>query len=500
MSTVDIISPELNYSAKVSNHSSPLYLKLQPINNVTTFAPSLTSVYGPVEILIPSKVLSLKNSRLTYDVTIPAQASSTYTWMQSNALCMLDRIVLTTQNSNQILADIPNLNRYSSMLTPVLTQYDELLNKPSPLYCATGTQVGASQPIMYSSQAIAQQFPLEDVSRSNSINNFDGIGADGGVPYGNIRKCIVSSGTATANALSFQIPLESIQASILDIDQLLYFSGEQVLMSLYFAPVNRYAWGGTSQIQPYVGAIAPSGTWAINNLTLYLYTEQNLSVSQSIVQKVMSQGVTIPFPYPFIQRQALAGSTLSLTQQLTRGFGSKLLFAAVSAFNGTTQTTTVPTYGESNNSAQDHSLGFLLGLNNANVAAQSSTGAFTSPTGYYTALNYNTYIDNIPILTNSNMNFYTGEHWLYNKKHLKGSCIQSINDYNQSFVHIDSFLNDPLCKADWTAIDGLDMDAMHQYSITFTGTISGTTPTVNLYVVFCCQKTLHLTPTGVTIS
>ena len=471
-SIVEKISPELDYVHKVGNHSSPLYVKLQPINNIQTFNASLTSVYGPVEVLIPAKCLSLKKSRVSFDLTIPAQAANTFAWMQGNALCMFDRITITSQNTNQVLMDLPNFNRYASMLSPILTSNIELNNKSSPL-------VGASTPLMYTTQALAQSSPLEDVSRSNSIVNVDGLNTDIGTPFAGVRKTFVSTAAATSNNLAFEFELGSIQASICDLEQLLYFAGEQLLISFYFAPVSRFAWGSTSQTNPTTGQIAAIGNFAVNNLALYLYTEQNIGVSTALVEKVMRTGLSIPFPYGFVSRNSVASGSWSIVQSCTRGFGSKLLFVATSIFNPT----------ESGSTAQDHSIQGLLAASN----------------GQYTSLQYNSYIDNVAILTNNNISAINtnagtqcGEHWLYNKEHLKGSAINSLISYNVDFCHIDSFITDSLCHADWTAIDGLSLDAMHQFSFVSYGT-STNAVTNNVYIIFVCQKTLTLSPSGVQV-
>jgi len=471
-------SPDITYTEQIGNHSSPLYVKLNPINNVQSFNPSLTSVYGPVEILIPSKCINLSKSKISWDLTVPSQGGSNFAWLQANALCQLDRITLTSQNTNQVLADIPNLNRFASMLSPVMTTQEQLQNKASPF--TSGLGANTVVPTMVSSLATAQLTPVEDVSRSNAGANPDGNAIDYGTPFGNsIRKMFVSTATATANYISFEFDLSSIQASIFDINKLLYFSGEQLLLSLYFAPVNRYASLSLSATDPTSTSGAAIGTWVVSNLAAYLYTEQNLDVSTALVEKVMrGGGLKVPFPYPFIQRQSVSSGSWAITQQLTRGFGSKLLFAAFSVFNPT----------EVNRTAQDHSIQTLI----------AAAG------GSYTALSYNTLLDNIPILTNNNIGIIgggstQGEQWLYNKAHLTGSAINSIINYNVDFCHIDSFVSDPLCKFDFTTIDGLDLDAMHQYSIAAYGT-SGASVTNNVYVIFVCQKTLNFTPSGVQIS
>jgi hypothetical protein len=479
MTTVEKVSPEIDFSHKVGNHSSPLYIKLNPINNVQTFNTSLTSVYGPVEILVPAKVLSLKKSKLSWDITIPAQGAANYAWIQANALCQLDRVVITSQNTNQILLDLPNLNRYASMFSPVATTMEELNNKASPGYSTTLTTV----PQTSATQAAAQAIPYEDISRNFQSTNVDGNATDYGCPGAGIRKLLINTATNTAAALAFELDLGSLQGTICDVDQLLYFSGEQLLISLYFSAVNRFAFLGTSATIPTTGVGAAVGQFTVNNLNLYLYTEQNLSVSTGIVEKVMKGGgISIPFPYPFIQRQAVASGSISVTQQLTRGFGSKLLVVGVGIFNPT----------ETSGTAQDHS---ISGLASANAGA-----------GQYTLFAYNTLLDNIPILTNSNIvaintaaTQQNGEYWTYNKAHLKGSAIQSLNAYNNDFVHIDNFCSDPLSYIDWVVRDGLDLDAMHQYSFVVYGTATNAVNN-NVYIAFICQKTLNLTPAGVQVS
>jgi hypothetical protein len=253
-------------------------------------------------------------------------------------------------------------------------------------------------------------------------------------------------------------------------------------MSLYFAPIQKFAFLGTSATNPTTNQqnISTATAWSLQNLAMYLYTEQNVSVSQGIVQKVMSGGgIRIPFPYPFVQRQSVSYGSFSITQQLSRGFGSKLLFVGTSFFNTT----------ETGGTAQDHSIQNLIN---------------TSATSYYTQLAYNTQLDNIPILTNNNINVIgsgssNGEQWLYNKYHLAGSTISSMINYNVDFCHLDNFTMDPLCKVDWSTVDGLDLDSMHQYSVVGYGSAVSST-NVNIYLVFVCQKTLNLTSQGVQIS
>jgi hypothetical protein len=434
-----------------------------------------------VETLIPAKVLSLKRSRYTWDFVMPAQTNA-FGWVDGNAMSQINRVVLTSQNTNQVLFDLSNLDRYCSILGPIACKNEELLDKASGPY-TTSVLTTAT---MYASVLAGQQNPVEDISTCNSHLNptnasnlsttqlAQGL-TDFSGGFQGVKQSYSSGATGTAGYLTFQIDLDSIPFSIFDLDPIMYFSSEQLLLSIYFNQGNRFAWG-TQQGNavpplPSTGATGYVGNITLNNPTLYLYTEQNLDVATPLVRKVMESGLQIPFAYPFSQRvNSAAGTTASFSQQLSRGFGSKLLFAIWAPFNAQ----------ESLNTGMDHSF----------------ATSFFAPA--VSAMNYQTYVDSIPVLTNSNINVFDGEAWLYNKMHLRDCTIKNINQYYISSAHIDNFCSDPICKINPSSLDGLDLAPIHQYSWIFNAV--GTLPILNIYTFFVCQKFLNCTPSGVQIS
>ena len=68
-----------------------------------------------------------------------------YNWTSANNWNQLNRIVLTSQSTNQVLCDLPNLDRYCSMLSPIATSAEELESKSSSFISGNGslTVVGA---------------------------------------------------------------------------------------------------------------------------------------------------------------------------------------------------------------------------------------------------------------------------------------------------------------------------------------------------------------------
>ncbi len=467
-------SPDIDYEQKFANHSTPLYSRTTAINNVQSLNLSLSSVSGPTEFVIQNRVLNISKSKISFDITVPAQAASTYAWLNANGLCAIDRLVLQGQSSGVVLADIANVNKFASILSPLLTSQAEMSNKSSPCFSTTAGTV----PTMFTSLALAQASPLEDLSRVNSNVNPDGLGVDYGNPYGNTsRKLLVSTATATANHVSFEFDLSSIVASFFDCNKLLYFN-EQLLLSVYWSSVNRFAWGGTSATAPQTGAIAPTGTFVLSNPVLTVYQEQNLDIVNSLMKKVMTEGHRINFAYPIIQKQTLSSGAWNLNSQISKAYGSKCLFVAFAVMHPT----------ESNNTSQSHSIQELL----------------TAGGGSYSALNYQTFMNSQPIISNQNISIISsgtigGEHYLYNKRKLRNSACQTLGSYNIDFAHFDSFVDEEsLVGLDYNVVDGLSLDSPQQYSISWNGT-AGATVSHNVYVIIVCAKTLQIGAQGMMV-
>lgn len=489
------VSSEIDFQTYDSSHSTPLYLKLFSQNNITSFPLTTTGIYGPVQFLIPARVLNLKESRIAFTLSLPAQAvNGKSTWINANLASIFNRVNLTTQNSNQVLLDVSFAEHYNAMLSPLTTTKTELQNKASSYFDNTD----AALPVL-SDQTTAGTagyygyYPIENLSRSNAILNpdFNNIQYTGG--YEPRRLLFSSSATPGAIAVKVEMKLSDlVPMSIFSTEQMLYMSGEQLLLSLYFNGTNTFAWEATNSTDPYAGAAALDTLTGdnIQDLRLYLCTEQNQAISTQIVDKVLTSGIQLPMAYPFVSRVTGSGTSQSQTIQLTRGWGKSLLFAAWAPFNAAGPNGTALRASQ----VLDHSIWTTIGSGGKQV------GGVVVPANQtiLSSSNYNTYMDNIPILTNSNIDVLNGEYWLYNKNHIKDSAIYSAENYAIDFAHIDNFCSDPLCYIDpskkW---DGLSLDPIHQYS--FVANISDSLP-MNHFICIVTQKVLSLTASGVQVS
>lgn len=513
---IKVSSSEVDYQTYNVEHSTPLYLKLYPQNNITTFALSNTAIYGPVQMLIPAKVIDLSKSRLCFTLTIPAQGGTELSWIQANLCSLFNRINLTTQNTNQVLLDISYAEHYNAILNPIVTSQSELQNKSSSLYSVAAggppqlpTSLAGANGFSWATSAApgsAGNNSIEDLSKSNTLVNLDGLGNEytGGYQPRRLLFSSINTGN-TASVVNVDISLASlVPMSVFSMENMLYFSGEQLLLSLYFNGTSVWGWQGSNATSPIAG-VAPLtlGGNNISSLIMYLKTEQSQEMATEIVNKVLTSGLQLPLPYPYISRLNANGFSQSFTLQYTRGFGKSLLatiWAPFCGYTATAQTNTgaanyapYTTNSETLNSGLDHSIQNNLG--NPVLAASS----------------YNTYMDQIPILTNSNIDVTLSEPWLYNKYHIKDSCLMSQGNYNIDFAHIDNWCSDPLCYINpGKRYDGLSLDPIHQWSFIWNSTagaypngvaaVLATGVPCNHYIISLVQKELNLTASGVQIS
>jgi len=116
-------APEIDYAPRQSMHGNPVFMQLKPQNNSGTVTISLgQTVTGPIEFLLPPKVLNLSKTKISFKINIPSvtQATSGHV-LQGIVSSIFSRVTLIAQRSNQTLVDISNFDRYINVLRPILT-------------------------------------------------------------------------------------------------------------------------------------------------------------------------------------------------------------------------------------------------------------------------------------------------------------------------------------------------------------------------------------------
>jgi hypothetical protein len=430
-------SPQVEYTKKVLLIPSYRISKLIPLTGqgLTLGISSTTNT----QFELQTNVMNLSRSCLTFDITLPFQGAGAYQWCQADPLALFDRIQLYTRGGVSLI-DLQGANNFSSLVTPYKTKLTDLIQRT-----IGGTVVnGAVSTTINSVMATdSNQVPIQGIQASNGIftTNFRPDGTNGIDNYAEQKHLFQSPagvaqvifnpvGPVAAVAqvgficLSYQLNLSNIIHSIAELDQDLYF-GENLILSLTYAPCQKFTW--TTQVlnQPHTVPIAPVNASTITNLSLYLSIETNLEIANGLIAKTHSpEGFSINVPFVYSQKYAsTAGSSSSIFQRFNRGHGSRILRFYYGLFNTL----------ETCNSTLDHS----------NVGCSKITN-------YYSTIN-NMRCQEFPVDCTMSLD------WLVNSGDIDHSSILSINQFKYQFCHMENYSGQRPCECNDTIITGLDL-------------------------------------------
>ena len=479
---ININSPELDYSAKINNHSTIIYRSITPQGSSSITLGTTAGVVGPVEFIMPPSVFNPSKCRLNFQINLGAVKTGgtaldvlgIFRWVNGNLGSILNRVVLYDSASSAIICDVSNFDKWTNMIAPSSENLERYLEKSGGGFLggAAGT---TSFNLPVATEATANQVPIENICRNNVIvsGNYSGIVAQvvaGGDYTG--RKLWYQSATTTDDAgtvfMNVSLLFDDIfKFTALSLDKNIYNPANMVLQ-VYFNPNDSFQFA--TPVVNTTNASVSVGTGAIvSRLQVQLANEANLNLVAQTIDLVMKSGVTLPVAYPTVTRQTFSATTAPSYQlQLTQGYGKRILFLATSPFNITAS----------------------AGLNYQQFhhAPRASL------------LNYQTTLNSVPIKTPAGFDCTKGDDWtIGNSSYLKKSPTQSLNYYiNADWIHIDSFFGEKsLSDVDQTQVDGIDVSTQSQ-TFGFQATTASTAQTWITAIVG--QKMLSLTSQGAIMS
>jgi hypothetical protein len=408
------ISPELDYSPVVSNHSTVVYRNIAPqgVNALTT---SQTSTVGPTEFIIPPSCFRFDKSRLNFSMVLAAPAVKA-NFLNANTLTAISRITLYDSATNALWADISNVNQYASLVVPAATDFTEYSTKN---FLAGTVPADTTD---------SRKNTVEDISKCNisTVNDTgDNVDMAAQNPFFSRRQFYIKAVTV-ASSIDVSIPLSAFKLSVLASDKLMYCPSNLVLQ-VYWNSNNNYAFVATAVTDPSDGAASLAAPIELTNISLTLANEGNLAIVSQVINKVMTSGISLPIAYPTVTRQVISTATSHSYQlSLTRGYGNRILAVITAPFHTTNS------------------------LNTANVHSRSTLST------------YNTFLNNVAIKSQSGFDATKSQDFIVgNREYLEGSVIQTIGEYlNGEWVHIDSFFGEkPLKDVNQHEVDGLDVGA-----------------------------------------
>ena len=456
------LNPVTDYSKYIYSGPSYRVSKIVPISSGQTASLPSTSTTN-VQFEIPTAVVNLAKSKLFFDITIPALAS-TYPWIYADPLALIDRIQLSTR-SGVSLVDIQGVNNFSTMVTPLMTSNTELYQR------SVGglTHAGLTPVTTYGSTSAStdsQQCPVQGIQMYNGLATqnyrFDDVAATASsaeVSYSEQRYLFINVTVNTACCLSYQLNLELLEHSILSLNKDLYFN-ENIILSITFAPTSKFAWTTLTAV-PAALPLPIALPLVVSNLSLYLMIETNTNIINGLRDKVLSpEGFNILCPFVYSQKinTGNAPSSSSIFQRFNRGHGRSILRTYWSLFHGT----------ESANTTLDRT--------NVNLAKVTS---------YRSTIN-NMNVQEFPI------DCGRSEDWLINSDILDASSILSIDQFKYQFTHVDDFTSmRPMCFADDTMECGKSLDQEVTYGV-YVNHPSTVTTSLNHYLFTVVQRELRI--------
>jgi hypothetical protein len=458
------ISPELNYSPVVNNHSSIVYRNVSPQAGGNVNLSNGSSV-GPTEFLIPPSCWIPNLTKLSFDIQIPGLLDNP-TFLNANLLTLIDRITVYDTATSNLIMDCSNFHKYASMVVPAATKIDDFLTKPALL--STGVT-----PVNLAGSA-AQ--PFEDIQRNLQTTNLNPIPTDM-VTFSNTgrRQFLIGVDGAAAAAnvyVSVNIPFSALKMSAMSSDKI-WYSPSSLVVQIYWSSTTQFAFTADAVATPQTTAAAITTQCVIVSPRLYLANEGNLAIVSQVINKVMSGGgIQLPIAYPTVV-QTTTSANVSVTNtsfqyQLTRGYGNRILALVTSIFSaaGVQQNNYHPRYVTNQ---------YNTSLNNV---------AILTPSGFVGALS-----------TAQSTDYHIG-----NERYLNGSVIQNSYEYaNGEWVHIDGFFgNKRLADVDQHQVDGLDVTAQAS-TWQFSGDITGVATGYRIFTAIIGQKTMSLTAQGVLV-
>ena len=281
-------SEEITYTPSVSNHSSYVMRNLAPqgSNSVTL---SASSVVGPTEFILPPAVMNMSKSRIEFQLSLPDPGATVRAnYINANLNTIINRIVLYSSATNQVLCDVSNFNLFTSMVSSASTKLDDYLTK-SVLPAA-----GA----LTNDPAVSLLNTVEDITKSNTTYTGDGVGdqlvvnKNGAntdmIQYNPMlgRRQFYIGQDSEASYLDISLPLDSLKHTIFSVNRNLYFP-ENIIAQIYWNNTDNFCFFSTSLSNPTSGTAASVASATVSNINILLAQENNLAIVSQVIDRVM---------------------------------------------------------------------------------------------------------------------------------------------------------------------------------------------------------------------
>ena len=443
------VAPQINYKGETQS-ANPKYRFLRvPMNNLTGSSFTITGTTSQlIEFKMPNCVYNLSQSFLQYEVDTAAQGAGNYAWVAADSLEVASNCYFGSAGGLDI-CNLQYVNRYVKLWRKATTKASDMISNDA-----------TSQLVSCNTALGANYYPVTSTPSGNPTGVFNYIESQ-----------YLSAPSAANTAASYfrLFPLSGIPDTIFALNKDLY-----VPIDMYarftIGPGNQFAFLSTANNAPQTGGAAITGNITINSCYLWLAVEQNQLIVDSVMNKVLSSGLSLNIPYTTAFRNSSTGTVANVSIPLNQQYGRRLKRMLYSVWNGTEQANTA------------------LDCSNYNGSK---------------VVTYNTYMDNKQLqdLQISTAIAATGafaqDDWRENNKYFADSAILNRAVYALNWMHVDQFYepgSDANSSLQDNYDDGLEMKEPHLWQLQ--ATTANATLTHYNFATFV--RRIHIDRNGIT--
>jgi hypothetical protein len=437
------VAPELNYSNPANLAAR---YRVHTINPVAAPVLALNST-SEMTFQIPPVVHNLSQSRLEFDIQIPAQKDD-FTFGLLNP-GFIHQIELNTQSGIN-LCNIVDFRSYVRGVMPYTMSYEEWRSDNRsivqpvnwlPRCDEIGTAVLAAG---VEAKLIDSGGGLDDQQQK-----WDGISV--------VRTAAADN---TAFTVNYSCELGRIPHTIFSQPADLYFANEQLVLRVVMASGVETSFAADDNVL--AGKKAATTVPVISNARLQVAYQDNADVAAAVKEKVLTSGLEFNIQYPWL-RQETTDATTSYNRQwsnLNASLGSNLLAVY-----------TVPT----------RQTGIEVRYNNNSF----DTAMVTS---------FRNFIDNLPLQDGPRTEV---QFWQDILKYIEGSVITNSAYFRQNLSFVQNFTSMKLMDlANTTPESGISLMSSRTYEINFAAKVGAALQVFNWFIV---SRKLRIGPGGVSL-
>lgn len=388
---------------------------------------TISSANVESRFIIPSNCINLSESILKFTSSITATAANTASFAYRDVL-PIQRIQLNTIDG-VALCDLSFVGHYCKASARMETSNQALFS--------SGTDSGnLMTPSSSGGAANNNKYPNNTAFQSS-----------------NEPLVLQSEARNVANVINWSVKLgDALPNSIFALNKSMVF-GRELVLQITWGDRNDWGFLATAETDPSTGAANLNVNVAMSNLALYVATETDQRIINTLVNKMRGDGLSIPVDYIHSYRNSQDAGDATVDVRLTPAHGVTLtkVFHVISAGDGA-------------------NLRYETKFTNAEAGS------------FYTLVNDLRRQD-------YNLDLASGEDYDYLKPYLKGSCVSKRSTFQEAWSWVDDFAGKVRNPSNSGVMVGLEIPSS---GVSWGIYVQAQVGRRSHYSYACCQKVLSI--------